>query len=58
MDPDEALKRLRELSEVFLKTGCLHPDEIFNMMETFQGLDEWITRGGFLPSSWQAPSKG
>jgi hypothetical protein len=55
MDPNETLKKIRELLKV-----------VFNNMEDFQmpqvaidladevtALDSWITSGGFLPDAWK-----
>lgn len=43
MDPTTALSDLRE------KVHALHDDEV---VTTFDGLDEWLQRGGFLPEQW------
>lgn len=54
MDPEEALKRLRQLVKIHMGGDGLDAHEIDRMVTTFQGLDEWITKGGFLPADWQA----
>lgn len=51
MDPNEALKKIREL----LKIRRLSREESAELQELVEGLDEWITKGGFLPSSWSVP---
>jgi hypothetical protein len=42
MDPNEALKRLRKYAS---DTGG-------EFGETFEGLDRWLSNGGFLPIDW------
>lgn len=51
MDPNEVLKTLRELSTEALNSG--DSSLAFAALERFENLDEWISRGGFLPDSWQ-----
>lgn len=61
MDPDETLKQLRALSKK-LTTVQQADDEDFLLVDQaniaqeyadlFMALDEWITRGGFLPKAW------
>lgn len=59
MDPNAALKELRELTK-----GC--HEEVTDLLvlgtfevrarrvvELFEYLDEWITKGGFLPADWR-----
>lgn len=50
MDPNETLRRLRELAERELNAP--DPDNA-DWAEWFQALDEWISRGGFLPDAWK-----
>jgi hypothetical protein len=56
MDPTEALKQLRERIAAFHDTNLVDaPDLIENMIElvtTFEGLDAWLSNGGFLPDDW------
>ena len=49
MDPNETLRRLRELAERELNAP--DPDHA-DWAEWFQALDQWITSGGFLPYAW------
>lgn len=57
MDPNAALETLRELAERLINESDAgqEPDEtvVMRMCEVFQGLDDWIAKGGFLPSNWQ-----
>ncbi len=52
MDVNETLRRLREAiqNEQIAGDGS-YADEI---AELFAALDEWLTRGGALPSDWNA----
>ena len=52
MDPNEALQRLREWAG-----GVADGEEMSAEMEAaeaFEGLDGWLSRGGFLPADWQS----
>lgn len=60
MDPNEALKVIRRIvnacndpdGRVF---GALTPREwLEELAEHVDGLDEWLSKGGFLPSDWAA----
>ena len=57
MDPNANLRELRELTAQFLKDWDEErtPDtlDVYRMAELVEALDEWITRGGFLPSDWR-----
>jgi len=57
MDPNETLKRLRELlggeSSCSAKAdGGLRCDDWSDVQELFQALDQWLSKGGFLPKAW------
>ena len=45
MDPDTALAQIREL----INDG---DSADIALVHAFQGLDEWLSRGGFLPADW------
>lgn len=54
MDPDVCLQKIRELivelrgsSKISTTEACA--DEI---SEHFEALDEWISKGGFMPADW------
>ena len=49
MDPDATLAELRELIDTGDFETC--PSRL---VELFQGLDEWLFKGGFLPTDWSA----
>ena len=55
MDPNATLSRLRELSAEITKAfhaGDNATDMGAEMADLFDALDQWITRGGFLPTDW------
>jgi hypothetical protein len=53
MDPDEALRELRRLAALAEEgPEFLVPAEVARMAELFQGLDAWLTSGGFAPEAW------
>jgi hypothetical protein len=52
MDPNEALDRIRNLIRMD-DVMPLDRDDVGTFIELVQSLDEWITKGGFLPSDWQ-----
>lgn len=64
MDPDEALAIIRDLvasterNSTLLKVGAPAQVRAFvgvasHLAGTVKGLDEWISRDGFLPAAWQ-----
>lgn len=59
MDPDEALRQLRELcQEVLNDAHDLHCEEevsfdTVEIAEKFLSIDTWIRKGGFLPKEWK-----
>lgn len=62
MDPNETLKRIRELARRVRETERVDPNNFSTytanadeLAFAIDALDSWITRGGFLPSDW---SKG
>ena len=61
MDPNEALRQLRarftiidrllaglESDEKYIRNG-----DLSELIDLFQGLDEWLSKGGFLPDAWE-----
>lgn len=62
MDPNAALLELRRIvsGEAYPsrdEDGAFYDaqGQAMRMAELFEGLDEWLSRGGFLPEDW---SKG
>lgn len=63
MDPDEALRQIRLLiKQLRVEDTVGNPDAPLgafrqharDLAETVEGLDEWISRDGFLPFDWQS----
>lgn len=52
MDPNTALARLRAWAEGDGNSGINESDA----MELFAGLDEWLSKGSFLPDGWRLPN--
>ncbi len=55
MDPDEALALLRRFMAEAQKDvldGTL-PSRLSLIIEHFESLDEWLSKGGFLPADWR-----
>lgn len=63
MDPNEALKEIRELVTDLMKgerESTLSPektaqrlDDGDRLAELIDGLDEWLSKGGYLPGPWK-----
>lgn len=59
MDPDAALREIRAAIQRF-HVAVFENDheedqlgEATQVIELFEGLDQWLTRKGFLPRAWQ-----
>ncbi len=50
MDPDEALRQLREWAAKIEDDAC-YPDDL-RAAELFQGLDQWLCSQGYRPKAW------
>jgi hypothetical protein len=59
MDPNATLKEMRWLAAWLTSTEAHDPDEeamnADRLAELVKALDGWLSRGGFLPSAWEAP---
>jgi ribosome assembly protein YihI (activator of Der GTPase) len=51
MDPNETLKRIRELVRAIRISN--DDEAIEDLTETFDSLDAWLISGGFLPEDWK-----
>jgi hypothetical protein len=63
MDPEAALDellalidRIQPLSGMHLTSRVLSQD-IGRLVELMDGLDGWLTAGGFLPARWRSASR-
>jgi hypothetical protein len=52
MDPNTNLKELRSLVAGNVDKEFVSDHDTARMMELIGSLDEWLTRGGFLPTDW------
>lgn len=55
MDPNETLKRLRNILNTWDEWGILEADAedaLNNVTELFYALDDWLSQGGFRPDDW------
>ncbi len=54
MDPNATLDELRKRMAELGNTGSFEWEflELDRMVELFQSLDQWISKGGFLPADW------
>lgn len=56
MDPEETLRRLREMTAAHF-AGAYRDEEaaanLNEMAEHFDALDGWLSKGGFLPLAWR-----
>jgi hypothetical protein len=58
MDPDVALRALRALAAKVLRDyengegAGIDDDDACALAQRFADLDEWLSRGGFLPQPW------
>jgi hypothetical protein len=59
MDPNAALNEIRALAAEILDPNRRVADrssvDAQRLAELLQGLDRWISRGGFLPKAWEPP---
>lgn len=53
MDPNEALRALRAACDKLDSDEEFH-DATDVLYEHFRALDEWLSRGGFLPEAWSS----
>ena len=53
MDPNATLTELREAARGYWTAPPTDTEEAgLRVVELFEALDEWLTRGGFLPEAW------
>lgn len=56
MDPDANLKEQRLLAQTILHgddADSIDTGDAVRLAELVQALDEWLVKGGFLPTAWQ-----
>lgn len=52
MDPNKLLEEIRTFSGVIRDTEGDTPAEAVALAERMDALDEWLSKGGFLPGDW------
>lgn len=52
MDPDDTLKEIRLIVARASYTEWAEADHA-RLVELIDGLDEWLTKGGFVPREWR-----
>lgn len=55
MDPTEALNDIRNMSERLEDT---EDPSVSQLLTDISGLDDWISKGGFLPDQWRNVRRG
>lgn len=50
MDPNAALANLREAVDAYNLDNDM--DAMERVVEHFEALDDWLAKGGFLPTAW------
>lgn len=53
MDPNANLTELRALVAANIDREYVSDHDTARMMELFDGLDGWLTKGGFTPAEWR-----
>jgi hypothetical protein len=60
MDPTQCLKEIREMVAELLKRDNSDPrqldasiSDMEDLVPAIAALDQWLTRGGFLPKQWE-----
>lgn len=57
MDPNENLREQRILADRIMRCRArelpVDEDDVERLASLVAALDEWITRGGFLPQAWR-----
>lgn len=55
MDPDDTLTQIRELITKYQTSAEeMSTSDAAELVLLVDGLDEWLTKGGFLPTEWNA----
>lgn len=55
MDPSATLTEIRRLvAEGMDGSDAELFDRMSELLDSFDGLDGWLSRGGFLPEAWQS----
>jgi hypothetical protein len=57
VDPDQALKNAREAAQRYRASNEVEGERngseaAFDLVDAFEALDGWLSKGGFLPEDW------
>ncbi len=52
MDPEANLAEQRELRRRILSSEVFDASDAARLAELSEAMDEWLSRGGFLPKDW------
>lgn len=57
MDPNACLREIRALYSIELNDNArpLKVTEAYRLAELIEGLDQWLSKGGALPTQWLTP---
>jgi hypothetical protein len=58
MDINETLRVLRDACSRNRDKEFMSDDDATTMVEGFDALDEWLSKGGFLPVDWRSATVG
>lgn len=53
MDPSVTLAKIRELTEKANLYGELNDNKTQDLVDLVESLDDWMSKGGFLPEPWE-----
>lgn len=57
MEPDACLNEIRELLvDLETSTEYFLLGDVHDLVDRVRALDEWLSKGGFLPEVWQRPT--
>lgn len=57
MDPTAAVREIREIVTGWENCpGRATEREVDRLVDLWQGLDQWMSKGGFLPEQWRRRS--
>lgn len=57
MDPNTALQTLREQAKDLTRdSDYADAADVQEVVEQFEALDEWLSKGGFAPAAWGGPT--
>lgn len=58
MDPDAALEEVRRIVARADAEGTDIVEDYNRLIDLIDGLDQWISRGGFMPKVWGTQGEG